>query len=198
MSGRRCRYDVLIDVLTLVLGTFLCVAPWVFGFASLSGAGGTVLGTYLGTYDACACGAAVGLMAAASIVEFSEWEEWANFLIGQWVVGAPWLLGFSPNAAARWAHVSVGLAITGLAGFAVCLAEHRSQRPGTDVWSASGVANRPPSKRDPISSRRPPLDEPTAQATVIELTAGRARLMKKRAFLRKYGGETSPRGMPKI
>src|SRR6266478_4159717 len=34
MSERKSRYDVLIDVINLVLGTVLFLAPWTCGFAS--------------------------------------------------------------------------------------------------------------------------------------------------------------------
>jgi hypothetical protein len=35
MSERKSRYDVLIDVINLVLGTVLFLAPWTFGFAPI-------------------------------------------------------------------------------------------------------------------------------------------------------------------
>jgi hypothetical protein len=37
-----------------------------------------------------------------------KWEEWPNLVMGAWLVVAPWVLGFSGVASAKWnaAHLS--------------------------------------------------------------------------------------------
>jgi SPW repeat len=122
-TSARGRYDVLVDEINLVLGAFLFFTPWIFDFWQTSPEKESILGPL----DAWACSAAIGLTAGASIVEFSEWRAWLNFTIGQWVALAPWLLGFSANASVRWAHLIVGLTVSALAAFRLCLTEHRAQ-----------------------------------------------------------------------
>ena len=58
--------------------------------------------------------AAIGRMIAtvdfarsiAAIIAFSNWEEWLNLLLGLWLIGSPWVLGFAHT---RAMHVSIGL-----------------------------------------------------------------------------------------
>jgi SPW repeat len=120
------RYDVVVDEINLLLGAFLFLTPWIFGFWETSPEKESILGPL----DAWACGAAIGLTAGASIIEFSEWDAWLNFAFGQWVALAPWLLGFSANASVRWAHLIVGFAVSALTAFRLCLTEHRAQPVG--------------------------------------------------------------------
>jgi hypothetical protein len=111
----------LANELTLILGTFLFLCPWIFGF-SLSD---TFTKFTLGDYNAWACGCLV--LGGISIGQFCEWRAWFNFLIGLWVTIAPWVLGFSSDATVRSSHVIVGVAVTGLAACAIYAADHRSQ-----------------------------------------------------------------------
>jgi len=194
MAERKSRYDVLIDACNLVLGTFLFLAPWMFDFAQPTGA------SALGIYDAWTCGAAIGLTAMTVMVEFSKWE-WLNVAMGQWVAGAPWLLGFSMNPAARWVHVTVGFAVTGLAAFRLCLAEHRAQTqtPNDGASPVADMASRVSSKRGPLASSRPINDgrhEQVGSATIISLAASRARLMKRHAFIRQPGRQDGAQSAP--
>jgi hypothetical protein len=46
----------------------------------------------------------------------AEWEEWVNLLLGVWVLVSPWVLSFSAQTTARWAHVGIGLIVAVLAG----------------------------------------------------------------------------------
>jgi hypothetical protein len=50
------------------------------------------------------------------LTKFAEWEEWINLLLGVWVLVSPWVLSFSAQTTARWAHVGIGLIVAVLAG----------------------------------------------------------------------------------
>ena len=57
--------------------------------------------------DLWASGAAIAAISIAAIVAFSKWEEWLNLLLGLWLIGSPWVLGFTHT---RAMHVSIGSA----------------------------------------------------------------------------------------
>ena len=51
----------------------------------------------------------IGFIAIAAIVQFAEWEEWLNLLLGVWLIFAPWIVGFSGVVAAMRTHVALGV-----------------------------------------------------------------------------------------
>ncbi len=93
------RRETILDVYNLVLGGFLFVAPWLFSYAN------DVVRAEDWTSSAL-----VVIISAAALLAFAEWEEWTNLILGLWVAGAPWALGFQHTAAMR-VHVVVGLMI---------------------------------------------------------------------------------------
>jgi hypothetical protein len=105
MHMQKWRNEALVDVVNLILGAWLFVAPWIFGFASGAAA-----------WNAWIVGALIALVAIAALAAFTEWEEWANLLLGLWAIVAPWNLGFDGNKAAFANHVIVGIAVVVLAG----------------------------------------------------------------------------------
>ncbi|MDB5607926.1 MAG: putative rane protein of unknown function [Bradyrhizobium sp.] len=80
----------VLDFYTVSFGLFLFVSPWLFAYASEPV-----------RIDIWASGAAI---AAISIVAFSDWEEWLNFLLSIWLMASPWVLGFMHTEAM---HVSI-------------------------------------------------------------------------------------------
>jgi len=121
MIERTSKFEILVDALNLVLGTFLVLAPWTFGLvAGFPGQSQTTA-----VLDACAAGTTIGLTAVAALVAFAEWQEWSNFFLGLWTTGAPWFLGFAATPAARWVHVGVGAAVATLAGLELILLDRR-------------------------------------------------------------------------
>jgi SPW repeat len=67
----------------------------VLGFTAETAAAWTAWGT----------GLAIAVLAAAAIVQFAEWEEWANLVLGLWLVVAPWIVRFTNVIVAQWTHV---------------------------------------------------------------------------------------------
>jgi hypothetical protein len=93
---RRHRQSVL-DVYKLLLGAFLFVSPWLFAFSGSVGA-----------WSAWATGVLVVGFSAASIFAFYDWEEWLTFLLGVWLVLAPWVVHFDHS---RATHISIGVGV---------------------------------------------------------------------------------------
>jgi hypothetical protein len=92
------------DWISLVLAILLFVSPWALGF----------LGEGRAAWNAWVFGAIIGLLALAALTGYREWEEWEEgieFLLGIWVVVAPWVLGFVASVAALWVHVVLGILI---------------------------------------------------------------------------------------
>jgi hypothetical protein len=103
----RKTEDTVIDVVNAILGTFLFLTPLVFGFAGESHP----------AWNAWIFGAIVVLLALAALIQFQEWEEWVNCLLGVWVLISPWILGFAANSSALWSHVVLGALVAVLAAF---------------------------------------------------------------------------------
>jgi hypothetical protein len=99
LSSRRTAKPQ--DWINLALATLLFLSPWALGFADHLTAART----------AWASGIVIAFIALAAIVEFAEWEEWINLLLGLWLIIAPWVLGFAGVALAMRAHVALGVLI---------------------------------------------------------------------------------------
>lgn len=112
---KRRTEETTIDIVNLVLGLCLAIAPWALGFT----------GETVAAWNAWVVGAAVTLLAAGTLVSFTEWEEWANLALGIWAVLAPWLLGFAGVAHAMYAHVIIGLLVATLAAVGLWMVHNR-------------------------------------------------------------------------
>ena len=88
-----------VDVVNLILAAFLLLTPMMFGFAS----------DHVAAPNAWVSGIVICAVAIAAVTKFAEWEEWINLLLGLWVLVSPWVLSFSAQTTARWAHVGIGL-----------------------------------------------------------------------------------------
>jgi hypothetical protein len=93
------RRETILDVYNLALGTFLFVAPWLFSFTN-----------GVARAEDWTSGALVIVISGAALLAFAEWEEWANLILGLWLLASPWALGFGHTTAMR-VHVAVGLMI---------------------------------------------------------------------------------------
>jgi|SRR5579871_3966374 uncharacterized membrane protein HdeD (DUF308 family) len=99
------KKEGLVDIVSLLLGVWLFLSPWILGFASETAAG----------WNAWLSGIVVAGLAIAALAAFAEWVEWINLAIGIWVVVSPWLVGFSANTTAAWVHYVVGVVVAALA-----------------------------------------------------------------------------------
>ncbi len=111
MAGKRAQ-----DWANLVLAVCLFLSPWVIGFATEAAP----------TWNAWIAGIVLGALAVATLSAFAEWEEWANMVIGLWLIVSPWLLGFMANVNAMWTHVILGLLVAAISAWAVWDYRHHS------------------------------------------------------------------------
>lgn len=102
-GGRRGDWQ---DWLTLTLGAWLFVSPWVLGYA----------GTPAAAWNAWAAGACLVLAAWWALARAAAAAEGVILAFAAWLVVSPWILGF---AAAKppvyWNAALIGLATGGLA-----------------------------------------------------------------------------------
>ena len=100
---RKWRSESIIDVYNLSLAAFLFASPWLFAYAQRSA-----------RIDIWLSSAAVALTAIAAILAYANWKEWANVLLGAWLVVSPWLLGFTHTRAMHFS-IGIGLAVAFMA-----------------------------------------------------------------------------------
>jgi hypothetical protein len=79
------------DVVNVLLGAFLFLTPWFYGYASEATA----------SWNAWVSGIVVAGLAVAALAAYAEWEEWLNLLVGLWVAVSPWLVGAPASTAAK-------------------------------------------------------------------------------------------------
>jgi SPW repeat-containing protein len=172
MVERQSKFEVLVDVLNLVLGTFLVLTPWTFGVIAGVPRHGDIAP---GVLNAWVAGTAIDLMAAAAIVAFAEWQEWTSFFIGLWTAGAPWFLGFGGSPHARWVHVSVGIAVATLAGVELLLLDRRSPPRSDRTLKVIDSAGNSPATAEVVIARerRPAIKHD--QSVVIPFVSRRTR-----------------------
>ena len=88
------RRESALDLYNLLFAVVLLAAPWLFALTNSTG-----------KIDLWASGAAIAAISLAALVAFTSWEEWANLLLGLWLIVSPWLLGFAHT---RAMHFSIG------------------------------------------------------------------------------------------
>ncbi len=114
-TTKRRTEKTTIDLVNFVLGACLAFAPWVLGFTGQTAA----------AWNAWVVGAAVAFVAVDALANLTEWEEWANMVLGIWAVLAPWLLDFAEVPQARYAHLFIGLIVAVLAAADLWMARNR-------------------------------------------------------------------------
>ncbi len=91
-----------IGVVNLVLGIWLIVSPFLFGYTSGAIANSVILGI---------------IVAVLAIVRLAmpnqTWASWLNGVAGLWLIVAPFLFGFM-DAAVLWNQIIVGVVVAGI------------------------------------------------------------------------------------
>lgn len=83
---RTRKKEALTDVVNLVLGVWLFLSPWIFGFDPETAA----------SWNAWLSGIVVAGLAVAALAAFAEWEEWLNLIVGLWVAVRLWFVHQGP------------------------------------------------------------------------------------------------------
>jgi hypothetical protein len=107
----KSRSEWPLDLYKLMLGVFLALSPWLFGFAYKPA-----------SLDAWTTGSILVAVSAAALLVFSDWKEWAALALGLWLVVAPWVLNL-PHLATK-IHVIAGLVCAYLAGLELWLVHY--------------------------------------------------------------------------
>lgn len=106
---RPWRRESALDMYNLALAAILLISPWLFTLTNTTA-----------KIDLWASSLAVILISVAAIVAFAKWEEWANLVLGIWLIASPWILGFAHTRAMHFG-IGIGLAITFLAAIELFL-----------------------------------------------------------------------------
>jgi len=105
----KWRRESALDIYNLLLSVFLFISPWLFARANEAA-----------TMDLLASGAAIAAFSVGAMVAFANWEEWANLLLGIWLIVSPWVLGFA-HTSAMHCSISVGVTVAFLAALELWL-----------------------------------------------------------------------------
>lgn len=116
LSFRNRGIDKPQDWVNLVLAALLIISPWVLGFVDHTTAART----------AWASGLVIGILSIAAIVQFAEWEEWVNLVLGLWLIFAPWIVGFASVVVAMRTHVVLGILIALFAAWELWTVHHQA------------------------------------------------------------------------
>jgi hypothetical protein len=118
---RPWRRESALDLYNLVLAAILLITPWLFTLTNKTA-----------RIDLWASSLAVILISLAAITAFARWEEWANLLLGIWLIASPWILGFAHTRAMHFS-IGVGVVIAFLAALELFLlydADHAAAPQG--------------------------------------------------------------------
>jgi SPW repeat-containing protein len=106
MAEQKWKKEAVADVINLVLGAWLFLTPWIFGFVSEAAA----------SRNAWLSGIAIAAVAVGALAAFAEWEEWISLALGVWVAVSGWVVGFAGYTTVTWVHVLTGIAVAVVAG----------------------------------------------------------------------------------
>jgi hypothetical protein len=128
--ARSIRSDRWRDWVMLVLAVWLFLSPWILGFAGAPLVEGEAVagGPGVAAWNAWIVGIVIGALAIWAVYSFAEWHDWANGVLGVWLVIAPWVLGFAAVSAAVWNHVVVGLLIVVAAAWELWDVRHQTSK----------------------------------------------------------------------
>ncbi|MFQ5754470.1 MAG: SPW repeat protein [Acidiferrobacterales bacterium] len=116
MKDRRWQ-----DLVTLVLGVWLFLSPFILQYADAAG---------MAAWNAYILSIGVVVFAGAALAKPQVWEEWVNLVLGLWLIISPFVLGFYDQTMAAWNHIIVGLLVGGDAVWSIL-----EQRPAQKATS---------------------------------------------------------------
>jgi hypothetical protein len=162
-----------LDVFTTIVGAFLFISPWLFGFAAETRP----------AWDAWVVGAVIALASLVALILAEDWEQWVTLAAAVWGIIAPWVLGFTAQPYAVWTHVIAGI-VTALAAAYALWHAHETGGRVTTAWApaAEGHAGGARPARTRQASRAPhqptwPLNvEPP---TTTSISSRRQRVSKR-------------------
>lgn len=121
---KKWQRESVLDLYNLLLAALLFASPWLFRLTNSPG-----------KMDLWASGAVIALISLAAMIAYKDWEEWANLLLGVWLIASPWALGFAHTRAMHFS-IGVGLIVAFLAAL--------------DLWLHYDAAHFEPSHQDQV------------------------------------------------
>ena len=100
------------DAAILALGAWLMASPFALAFWREIGSR---------SLDFVCSGALVIALAVYALRRRSLWSDWALFIVGLWMIGSPWLLGFAFSRPALGDSVAAGAGVALLAVWVILL-----------------------------------------------------------------------------
>lgn len=90
----------------IVAGLWLLIAAFVLGYAGIAAA----------LWNEILVGAAIAVLAWLRVSNPTQRAglSWTNVVLGLWLIGAPFILGYAGTAAAMWNEVIIGLVVASL------------------------------------------------------------------------------------
>ena len=111
---KRWRSESVLDLYNIVIAAVLFASPWLFKLSN-----GTA------KIDFWLTSAAIVVISLAAIFTYANWEEWANFVFGLWLIASPWILGFSHMRAMHFA-IGIGIVVAFMAVLELWLAYEKT------------------------------------------------------------------------
>jgi hypothetical protein len=128
---RKLQRESVLDLYNLLLAALLFASPWLFRLTNGPGRA-----------DLWATGVVIAVISLAAIIAYKDWEEWINLLLGLWLIGSPWLLGFAHTRAMHFA-IGIGVVVAFLAALDLWLHYDASHLEPTQDEMQSPAASQP-------------------------------------------------------
>ncbi len=103
------------DWINLIIGIWLFLSPWIFGYAYMGHAWNSFL-----------FGALVTIFSVFALYDRKAWEEWINTFIGIWIFISPWVLGMVINSV-MWNHWIIGILIVAMSATSIREAQRQAR-----------------------------------------------------------------------
>ncbi len=103
------RGEAVLDLYNLLLALVLLVSPWLFALQNRPA-----------KLDLWVSSAVIAVISLGAMVAYASWEEWANLLLGLWLVVSPWVVGFAHTRAMHFS-IGIGAAVAFLAALELWL-----------------------------------------------------------------------------
>jgi hypothetical protein len=87
--------------ISLICAILLFVSPWALGYSADEMAARTAWISAI----------VIGILSIAALVQFAEWEEWVTFVVGLWLIAAPWIVKFAAVSHALATFVVLGIVV---------------------------------------------------------------------------------------
>lgn len=119
MNNTMITHERWQDWLTLLIGIWIFITPWIFGFARTDFAWSPFI-----------MGALVFIFSIWAVVNRRIVAEGINLIIAIWIFISPWILGFSHTPNAAWIMFIFGAILIIVEIWGIGITKNAMQKPG--------------------------------------------------------------------